>query len=775
MKILNKLLLPLTYLIAAISCSSAFADIYEIEAEKSRVAIAPELYVATWVESKDYVTGNNRTYFDQVLRPSFERQVVNGGGSTEYAWAKNSGAYPTLPIESNTTWVAVQLQNTTEREAHMMLDMFGLGITSWYVVDGNGEVSGHIDDISKVRAGRPVFDVGSVIPLALDSGEVIQVYMGVFALEGTRFRFDLWQEEEFREDRLQSMLIDGLYFGVVAILLLFCIVVFLNIREPLYLVFGLFIFSCGATVFFASGLGNQFLFEDYFAYGADLLFVSTGAVDLSAAIFSILLLRIHQTNKLLFRAWIAVILVNLANTSLAITFNQFELVSVDEFSNVIVSSLVATLLEQIVFFWTLIAYWKSSKVARYWFLVIFTHSAGFIFWTALSGNPNTTGIEGKPFLQLVTVFDALMICGVLAYMYRVERSERLLAQELGVENLRLARDIEQAKGNFISTVSHDLHGPVRAIGFFAETLRDKVSADGKLGLQRIEENVETVSTLLDSLVRLSESESHHKLSIQQTRLSRILYTLKNEFAPIARAKGLTLSIPNSALYAATDAVALSQVLRNLIDNAIKYTDKGSVEVLLAERDDYVSVRVSDTGRGIAADNLTKVFEEFYQVSSRDSEGVGLGLSIVARLTRLLGIEIEVSSVVQEGSRFEMLIPKSQAEVESPKAITQPYAASLNVTGLVLDDGAANVEGVLAQLKGWGVTLVSGDAPNEGFDFVVASTDSTAAWADWSGKTVLLVGKVNGFVPPSDFHLLIPANVSPMKLRSIMQRIVRVSS
>jgi signal transduction histidine kinase len=422
-----------------------------------------------------------------------------------------------------------------------------------------------------------------------------------------------------------------------------------------------------------------------------------------------------------------------------------------------------------------VIFWRSSIIARIWFLVIFFHSMVYIFWSLFSVFPDAINIDPRRFVQAATLLDAIFLAGVLAYTFRTEKSDRLVAQESSIDNLRMARDIEQAKSNFVSTVSHDLHGPVRAIGFFAESLNGKVQPEEQLAVQRITENVETVSALLNSIIKLSETDAKRQLVWEETSLSRIFYTLKNEFDPVARRKNLALYFEDVDCSIQTDSVSFSQVLRNLIENAIKYTSEGSVDILVEEYADVVSVSVSDTGRGIPQGKLTDVFDEFYQVSKLDDEGVGLGLSIVARLTRLLNIDVNVSSVVGRGSKFELRIPKlplEQAEREVTQRGRQPM---LNLIGTVISDYDPLFTNIVRQLQDWGVSMIEGARPVDKVDFVLVDGNAHGlrlAKDFGSNVWVLVFSEVDDFDLPDDRYVAISRDIAPMQLRAIMQRILK---
>lgn len=725
--------------------------------------------------------GATKSLFQTVVQPTFERQVLGETGesfllsNTNMTWRALPGSAMILDGNGIETWFAARLHNPGDAAISRLLEARGFGIVAWFIVKDSGEVISHVDDLSKERSGRPIFDPVPVIPLQLNAGESAIVFLDLLSPVSAKWEFILWENSAFLQDRLEAMLLDGLYFGLVATLLLFCLVVFVNIREPVYLAFALFLAFSAATVFFAGGLHSQFLFSNYIGWGLVFLFLATGGVDLFAALLSIMLLRIHQVNRVLFRAWLVVIGLNLLNTGFAVFLGQPQLMRLTEPTDLITTSLVATVVEQAVFVWTLIAFWRSGPVAKFWFLVILSQSLVLIFWTVHSTNPELAAIDPKRLVQFVMVVCAVLLCVVLAYTYRLERNERLTAQDIGVENLRLASDIQQAKANFISTVSHDLHGPVRAIGFFAEALRGKTSEDGAVNVQRIEENVQTVTSLLDTLVRFSDVQTHEQLAITNVRLGQILYTLKNEFDPIARNRGLQLVVPSSELQVRTDAVALSQVLRNLIENALKYTDSGSVEVQVSEYDGGVCIAVVDTGRGISGKDLSRVFDEFYQVSKGSGDGVGLGLSIVARLTQLLDIKMNVKSKVGEGSQFELMIPREPTDQTDKRPITQAFATGISLSALVFDEAADELTKVAEYLDNWGVTLEVDLHSLEHCDLLLVPGTPEGIrrlnQINVGKKWVLLVGELSGFSVPGEHVIKLPSDVEPMRLRAVIQRIL----
>lgn len=219
------------------------------------------------------------------------------------------------------------------------------------------------------------------------------------------------------------------------------------------------------------------------------------------------------------------------------------------------------------------------------------------------------------------------------------------------------------KRNLLVNASHELKTPLTAIRGFAETLLTIEQDEEKrrfLGI--IERNALRLTNLTSDLLLLSKMESNRSpIEVSEICLDELIESCAELFKDKAAGKDLKLTLDlNTNFLITTDAYKLEQILINLIDNAIKYTDKGFVEVESTERGDDVLVLVRDSGRGIAPEKLQKVFERFYTVDksrSRSLGGTGLGLSIVKHVAELLHGEVSAESKLYRGSVFTLTLPK----------------------------------------------------------------------------------------------------------------------
>lgn len=281
----------------------------------------------------------------------------------------------------------------------------------------------------------------------------------------------------------------------------------------------------------------------------------------------------------------------------------------------------------------------------------------------------------------------------------------------------LAETASRAKSQFLTAASHDLRQSTHALGLFVATLRaltkhpELKRADVENLADRLQAALNNMGQLLNGLLHVSRLDAGVvKVRKRPVNLQDVLSGLQSEFAEAARAKGIELIVAPTKLWADTDSVVLHRILLNLISNALRYTERGRILIGCRRRATEISIQVIDTGVGIAADQLPKIFQEFYQVrnSARDGEqGLGLGLSIVQRSVHLLGSQLTVESTPGKGSLFAFTLPISAA-----KAVPQPqHKAPITVfehrsiTVLTIDDDQEVLDAIHLLFSTWGYTLI----------------------------------------------------------------------
>ncbi len=220
--------------------------------------------------------------------------------------------------------------------------------------------------------------------------------------------------------------------------------------------------------------------------------------------------------------------------------------------------------------------------------------------------------------------------------------------------LRQAREeadrANQAKTRFLATASHDLRQPLQALSLLNGTAR-RLAKDGPLAevLEQEEQAISAMSRLLNALLDISKLESGAiQPEITDFKVAQLFEEMRREFAALAANKGLRLEVESCDDRVHSDASLVGQVIRNLVANAIKYTRAGSVRVRCIREREHLKLEVIDTGVGIPASELARIYDDFYQIgvsTNMSRDGYGLGLSIVSRIVSLLGLQLEVQSEV----------------------------------------------------------------------------------------------------------------------------------
>lgn len=256
---------------------------------------------------------------------------------------------------------------------------------------------------------------------------------------------------------------------------------------------------------------------------------------------------------------------------------------------------------------------------------------------------------------------------------RYSDADESLATELAtraaiaIDNAQLYRaalTASEAKSAFLASMSHELRTPLNAIIGYQALLQEGLSGpvtEAQVGqLSRIRTSANHLLALIDEVLTFSRIDVGKELvQREQVRLQPIVAEAIGMISPIAEARGLRIRDESDDTTLHTDSFKVRQILLNLLSNAVKFSDQGDIVVRSKLDHDVVKVSVTDTGIGIAEQNLERVFDPFWQVeqrSTRRAGGTGLGLSVSRSLARLLGGDLIVESELGEGSTFTAIIP-----------------------------------------------------------------------------------------------------------------------
>jgi signal transduction histidine kinase len=302
----------------------------------------------------------------------------------------------------------------------------------------------------------------------------------------------------------------------------------------------------------------------------------------------------------------------------------------------------------------------------------------------------------------------------------------LLERKREAEASRLAAEqANQAKSKFLATASHDLRQPLQALRLFSDALLDTANEKNTVRLAgQIGKSVNALVDMFDDLLDVSRLDAGIvEPRKQHFMLGTLFDRIYGDMAPLAQAKSLSFQLPVCMSKENTndeicnvvinsDPFLLERMLRNLISNAIRYTDSGGVVVRCTCMPGKVGLEVADTGIGIKAETISHIFEEYYQADNphRDRrKGLGLGLAIVRRIESLLECKVTVSSVPGVGSVFGFEVPTGNtSNLAQPFVITHSqYDLSGKVVALVEDDPDIR-EVSLDLMEQWGCKVIAGE-------------------------------------------------------------------
>lgn len=305
-----------------------------------------------------------------------------------------------------------------------------------------------------------------------------------------------------------------------------------------------------------------------------------------------------------------------------------------------------------------------------------------------------------------------------------EQNIRLEKDKLIVEkSLNVARKANEEKNRFMAAASHDLRQPLHAMTLFLGSLRHTVT-DSRTHelLDKIDETSTILHEQFNSLLDLSKFDAGVVTADESRfRLDLMLKTIADAAMHDAQAKNVSLHLYTVPVVVNSDMLLMERLLRNLINNAVQYTDNGSVSIQMRRQRNGLVVSVIDTGIGISLEDQDKIFRDYFQVSNKarsKGKGSGLGLAIVKRIAALLSFKITLKSQPGAGSTFSVHIPQS-ALAEAPDALEvnedEAGTVQMDFAGLrilIVDDDASILDAMTGLLRTWGCSVISASSPEQ---------------------------------------------------------------
>lgn len=319
----------------------------------------------------------------------------------------------------------------------------------------------------------------------------------------------------------------------------------------------------------------------------------------------------------------------------------------------------------------------------------------------------------------------------------LEQRVALRTQELEMANSSLSKEnqlralsekqlseVHSSKSRFLAAASHDLLQPVHASRLFLTSLQNQLQSQNNYSDSIIETSeqldaaLSQTEQLINSLREISRLSSGKEAPhLEHFSLDSLLRPLANEAQVIAKKKQIDFRWINSTLWLHSDPQMLRRVLQNFVSNALRYTPNGKVLMGARRQGQFISLQVWDSGPGIATEAMETIFEEFERLpGSQGEQGLGLGLSIAQRISRLLGHPIHVRSELNKGSCFSILVPLGHAQkVTVPSQMVDPNLSGIQV--LCIDNELVIQAGMRSLLEQWGCKVVTASSLGEALALV----------------------------------------------------------
>ena len=367
------------------------------------------------------------------------------------------------------------------------------------------------------------------------------------------------------------------------------------------------------------------------------------------------------------------------------------------------------------------------------------------------------------------------LCGGLRASIGVRLRNLDLVEELRAQK-KAAEDANVAKSRFLAVASHDLRQPLHALELFVQALEDTpLPPHAHQLVGNVRRSVDSMEELFDALLDISRLDAGAvRARLDTIPLAEVFERLAFEYAPVAKQKGLSLHVMETSVYVRSDPTLLARIVRNLVANAVRYTERGRVTIGCRRRGEQVSVEVWDTGPGIPAERHAEIFQEFAQLGNPERDrrkGLGLGLAIVERLAKLLEHGVELRSTVGKGSVFAVTVARGHHD---DYALLDPLAeitACFDLNGrlaLVVQSDLAGREALKELLTSWNCEVLTAASGAEMLaslgglrrlpDLIIA--DGPAPGENGTAVVEMLRNEFNVEVPA----LLVSATAGPVEER-----------
>lgn len=581
---------------------------------------------------------------------------------------------------------------------------------------------------------RQVMHNGYLFPLQLHAGETKRFLLKVESGGSIRVPLTLWEPDYFHEHNRTFLLLFGTYFGIVALMFIYNLILYLFIRDNTYLYYILYIAS---FMFFQSsynGFAFQYLWPDLPALNNAVVNPSIFLVLIFGSQFSRKVLETGTTLKSLDRIlrWMIIGCVLMTGLCLVASYATMLYLALLSMLLSVIAIMVAACINS----------WRGIRTAQLFLLAWFTIMLGAILLGSVVAGLIPANIVTTNAVTIGSAIEVTLLSLSLAHrMHHMERDRTRAEQEskqaLMSVNLHL-QESNRIKDEFLSTISHEMRTPMHGVLSSLDHLRQQGSdSKGETFLDSAEHSARQMMLLIDSVLDYTELQAGAiTLERESFTITRLTSSLTQLFQPQAQAKGLLFSIDVQADVpdlVIGDFRHTRQILVNLLSNAVKFTQQGFVRLTVSVASiDHRTTRarlefkVTDSGIGILHEMAPVIFDRFRQQEggfSRGFGGLGIGLATSREIARQMKADLNFTSTPGAGSTFSLVMefPFSSRSVPARNAERLPHDWQELAHGrlaLIVEDNAVNQMALKASLLKLGLRTLLASNGREAVDAVL---------------------------------------------------------
>lgn len=602
-------------------------------------------------------------------------------------WTNLNQNIPNFGHEKQTLWFRLKIENQSasiERQFLSLelstIDFYNVFVIKEKFVVQEFKLGDHLPFNSRVIKSH-----NFVIPLIIEDGEKLHIYLKIQSLESVRVPLYLRNQQSYDDREKQTLLLYGMYFGALLIMALYNLSLFISVKDKNYLYFTFYIISAAFYRLSTSGFGFQYIWPSQPSINGFIILVFVAMIVFSFSLFIYGFMQINKDHKL----YHYVLRTQMFASILIPVLGIFDLHLAGRIVNFL------ALITTVNAIWiTIRRYFDNLKYAKLLIigLLILLASTLMLVMNRLGIIPMNLLTENSS--QIGYILTILLMSMALSqrikdnHKKRIEAEQKALHVEKNIriekerylnlelaakeeeihakEEVFIARSESKAKSNFLATMSHEIRTPMNGVLGITELLADtELSPQQKYYIRVIQESGNTLLNIINDILDFSKIEAGKiELEMIDFELNQLCQECISNFTILAKNKKIELIVsikPGTPVYLKSDPTRLKQIILNLLSNAFKFTRAGSIilqisciDEAIESKDKLLKFEVKDTGIGISKDQEQKLFSEFSQADSsttRKYGGTGLGLAICKQLATLLGGEIGVDSEENMGSNF----------------------------------------------------------------------------------------------------------------------------